>query len=121
MNPSETQFPRPEGMKMTVSKESMDKQDERHYQSKGEGLVPASVEDLSGVLRGTRRRPNPEAHVKVLEKTSELTMPKEGFNNISTYITNRAASGESAKVSGKRIAKENANAPKKVIDIDSSK
>ena len=121
MNPSETQFPRPEGMKMTVSKESMDKQDERHYQDKGSGLVPASVEDLNGALRGKRTRSNPEAHVKVVEKTSALTLPKEGFNNISTYITNRAASGEGAKISGKRIAKENASLPKKVIDIDSSK
>ena len=123
MNPSEEQIPRPEGMKMTVSKESLDRNGERHYSWKGSELYPASFEDVPGPIRGVRTKTNPDAHVKVVDPThmSSAKLPQEGINNLSTYITNRAASGEGARVSGERIAKENAKSPKKVLKFDDTK
>jgi len=122
MNPSEEQIPRPESMKMTVPKEHFDKLGEEHYAFRGSNIFPTGSEGISGHLRGNRTKTNPEAHVKVRDmKPSALTLPQEHFNNLSTYVTNRAASGEGAKVSGERIAKENAKNPKKVLKFDDTK
>lgn len=107
------------GMKMTMSKEAIDKLGENHYSFRGSNLFPAGSEEISDHLRGDRVKTNPEAHVKVRTSSSALTMPQEGFNNLSTYVTNRAASGEGARVDQERTAKEDAGKPRKVIKINS--
>ena len=109
------------GMKMTVSKERLDKLGEDHYSWKGSDMFPVGSEDIPGPLRGIRTKTNPEAHVKVVDPThmSSAKTTQEGFNNLSTYVTNRAASGEGARVDQERTAKENAGKPRKVIKINS--
>jgi len=107
------------GMKMTVPKEHFDKLGKEHYAFRGSNIFPAGSEEISGHLRGKRTKTNPEAHVKVRDmEPSALTLPQEHFNNLSTYVTNRAASGEGARVNQERTAKEEAGKPRKVIKID---